>query len=185
MIDFDLYNYYKESNDHNIILTFKGAISQDILVEIGSLIKSKFALDKKIKQIFAVFVEMSQNIMHYSDERVFFDKDGKEVGVGIIIFTESNGSFYITSGNQVKSTKVEKITSRIEEVNNHSKEELRDLYLEKRKLPREAESKGAGLGLIDIARKTSGKIYYKISRINDEMSFMTMSVKFEKEHENG
>lgn len=50
MIDFDLYEYYRNNKDNNIILSFKGAVSQEILVEIGSMIRNKFTMQKDIKK---------------------------------------------------------------------------------------------------------------------------------------
>jgi hypothetical protein len=86
MLEFDLFNYYNQVKDHNILISFKGALSQEILVEMGDFIKNKISIDKKIKKIFAVFIELAQNIMHYSEEREIVK--GKSYGIGVITFTE-------------------------------------------------------------------------------------------------
>jgi len=184
MEEFDLYEYYKDNKNNNIILSFKGAVSQEILVEIGQIIRNKFGVDKSLKKIFSVFVEMSQNIMHYSSERVINPRDGKDVGVGIILFKEYENSFLLTSGNQLRNSIGQRVTSKIDKINELNKDELKELYIEQRRKPQEDESKGAGLGLIEIARKSAHKINYKITEINDESSFLVMNVKFNKEQSN-
>jgi len=180
LINFDLFEYYQLNKDRNIILTFKGAFSQEILVEIGDLLKKKFEVSKQIKKIFAVFVELSQNIMHYSAEVETIALDNKKLGVGIIIFTEDQKYFYITSGNLIKKNVGDRIKPKIDKVNTMNDEELKNYYSEQRRLPQEEGSKGAGLGFIDIARKSSGKIEYNIKELNDEHSFLILSVKFNK-----
>ncbi len=180
MLGFDLYKYYSNSKDHHIILTFKGALSQEILVEIGTIIKSKLIIDKQIKKIFAVFVEMAQNIMHYSDEREIDVNNSKEIGIGIILFTQDENKYLITSGNIVKNEKLNRIVNKIEFVNSHDSDGLKKAYNEQIRSPRESESKGAGLGFIEIARKSSGKINYIIDKVNDEKSFLVLTVSFDK-----
>jgi len=180
MIDFDLYDYYKNNKDNNIILSFKGAVSQEILVEIGSMIRNKFTMQKDIKKIFSVFVELSQNIMHYSAEREYSQKENSNVGVGIILFSEHQDYFYISSGNLIDNSLVDRIESKINKINSMSQDELKDYYQEQRRMPQEDGSKGAGLGFIDVARKSGNKVDYDMNRIDDKNSFFVLKVKFKK-----
>ncbi len=57
--------------EKNIVFFFLGALSQEILVEMGNQLKSHLGLSNKLKKIFSVFIELAQNIMHYSDEKEF------------------------------------------------------------------------------------------------------------------
>jgi hypothetical protein len=88
MMPFDLLKYYNDMNKSRILMTFKGAISQELLVELGSLVRNQLQHDDKIQRIFAVFVEMAQNILHYSAEKDLLQHIGKEVGVGVIVISE-------------------------------------------------------------------------------------------------
>jgi len=45
------------------------------------------------------------------------------------------------------------------------------------------ESKGAGLGLIEIARRATAPISYRFDPINDEMSYFSMYVEIAQEEE--
>lgn len=181
MLNFDLLDYYNNNKKNNIILSFKGAVSQEILVEIGSIIRNQFDIHKSIKKIFAVFVELAQNIMHYSAESEFSLREGKDVGVGIIIFSENEDYFYITSGNVVGTKKGKKVVEKIEKVNEMSADELKTYYKEQRRKPQADGSKGAGLGFIDIARKSNQKIDYQLKETEDGNSFLVLSVKFSKD----
>lgn len=181
MLEFDLFEYYKNNKQNNIILSFKGAVSQEILVEIGSIIRNQFDIHKSIKKIFSVFVELAQNIMHYSEEKEFSLREGKDVGVGIIIFSENDDYFYITSGNLINSERGKKVVEKINKVNQMSDDELKEYYKEQRRKPQPDGSKGAGLGFIDIARKSNQKIEYELKNTDNGDSFLVLTVKFSKE----
>lgn len=177
--NFSLIDYYTKFKDHNIILSFKGALSQELLVEMGSLVKNQVTITKQIKSIFAVFVELAQNIMHYSAETEMIN--GKAIGVGLLMFTDDGGNYNIYSGNMVKQGSIKQLTDKIDFINSLDLVELKDFYTKSRKLDRNSESKGAGLGLIDIARKSKSKIHYKIEDFTNEMSFFLINIKIAKE----
>lgn len=125
-------------------------------------------------------MELSQNIMHYSAEREFSQKENTNVGVGIILFSEHLDYFYISSGNLIDNKLVERITKKIEVINYIDQEELKEYYQEQRRKPQENDSKGAGLGFIDIARKSGNKIDYEMNVVDDSHSFFVLKVKFKK-----
>lgn len=175
----NLIEYYKQFKDQNILLSFNGAVSQELLVEMGVLVKNQVGVRTRIKKLFSVFVEVSQNIMHYS--AIKEKHDGKDIGVGIIVFTEDEEYFYIHSGNPIKKEIGNKIKDKVDYINSLSKEELKNLYHERRKLPAESESKGAGLGLIDIVRKSENPIEYEIKPLDNQMNFLHLSVRLKKE----
>jgi hypothetical protein len=60
------------------------------------------------------------------------------------------------------------------------KRELKEHYREVISEERQPGQVGAGLGLIDIARKSENQLEYEFSDINDDKSFFTLTVKFEK-----
>lgn len=172
-----VFQHYKEAKDFKSIVYFKGHISHEILGELGSMIKSSYGSESNIKKMFAVFIEMAQNILHYSAERYL----GNGGGVGIVMLNEEPTKFSLNSGNLIKNSKVEKIKSNIEKINSLNKEELKKLYKERIKEDRPEDSRGAGLGFIDIARKSDGPITFKIDPVDAEHSFLTLSVYFEKD----
>ncbi len=175
----DLFKYYDAANRHNVLLSFKGALSQEILVEMGNIVKNRINMNKKLKKLFSIFVELAQNIMHYSAERIAID--GKEVGVGIILFTEIDSGFTIYSGNVVDNDSLGKLTNKIDDLNNLDKDELKEMYSKNLREDRPDNSKGAGLGLIEIARKASGKIAYNKHRTDKGTTFVTIQVQIDKE----
>jgi len=187
MAELELLEYYKKMCERNIVLDFQGALSQDMVVGMAELIKSKFSQElgktNMVKRLFSIFIEMVQNIASYSAERVHLNNKTGDVGAGIIVVTEENKIYTITSGNLVNNPAVPQIMEHCQHINRMEKEELKQLYKTQIKSSREKGKKGAGLGLIDIARKSGNQIRFKITPVDDSHSFLVLSVKIQNDQE--
>jgi hypothetical protein len=176
----EAHKYYLESKESRVIFSFKGRFSQEILTELGSMIRTSLQAETKIKKIFGVFIEISQNILYYSDEREVGPR-GDEGGVGVVLFKEEGAEYLLSSGNVVTKDKVEGMKERIEIVNSMNKDQLKEYYQQQLRRDRPETSKGAGVGLIDIARKTDFPLLYEFIPIDEKYSFYTMTILFKKE----
>ncbi len=182
MTEFDLFDFYQKVKDMNILLQFKGAVSQEILIEIGEMINHHCKqYPTEIQKSFSVFVELSQNIMNYSAEKEVIN--GKEIGVGLLVFTEDENSYKIYSGNQILNNNISNITNKIDIINQSDCSTLKEMYKKQGKEPRNNKAKGAGLGLIFIARQSKSQIGYTINKINKDISFLELNVKIMKRGE--
>jgi len=179
-----LFEYYNKMCDQNIVLDFQGVMSQDLLVGMAEMIKNKFTqkFGKTIivKKMFSVFVELAQNIAYYSTERVELEKDKEKIGAGIIVVTQQNDHYTITSGNKIENQNAQKVSEKCEYLNKLNEEELKAVYKETLRAPRPEGKKGGGVGLMDILRKSKSKIEYMITPIDDKESFLVLSVKIKE-----
>jgi hypothetical protein len=191
MPELELLKYYKKMCERNIVLDFQGAMSQDMLVGMAELIKNKSLLDANrtstIKKVFSVFVEMAQNIARYSAERVQLNGTPGHIGVGagIIVVTETDRIYTITSGNQVQHHAIPPVIQLCDTINKMDKDKLKQFYKKQIKSARVKGKRGAGVGLIEIARKSGNPIQYKVTQIDDLNSFLVLSVKIQEENKNG
>jgi hypothetical protein len=179
----DVYRQYINLKESRIVLLFKGAVSQDTLVELGSLMlnPAKETVEENLmRKLFAILVEMAQNILHYSLEREFKAQLGRDVGVGVIIVEESEEEFIISSGNMVSGEAEILIRERCLHINSLSKEALREFYLKTRKQERSPEKKGAGLGLIDIARKSGHPLQFDFHAMEGGKAFFSLVARVDK-----
>ncbi|MCB1178934.1 MAG: SiaB family protein kinase [Leptospiraceae bacterium] len=176
----EIYNQYIANKQTRVIFSFKGRFSQEILTELGSMIRTSLQAETKIRKIFGVFIEISQNILYYSDEREV-GPTGDEGGVGIVLFQENDTDYILGAGNILDSSRCDGIKDKIEQVNSLNKDQLKEYYQKQLRQDRPQTSKGAGVGLIDIARKSDYPLGYSFTKIDEEKSFFTMSIKFKKE----
>jgi hypothetical protein len=170
--------------DSDIVMSFKGIITQELLADLGDIIRDHFEdlrhRPQIVKKIFSVFIEVAQNILHHSAEKIV-DDEGGERGAGIVMMREITGGFEIFSGNLIENEHSKSIEESCHLINSLDRKELRRVFKEKINSPLESGHRSAGLGLIDIARKSDNKIDFEINRINDDHSFLMLSVRIDKQ----
>ncbi|MEA1973319.1 MAG: DUF6272 family protein, partial [Candidatus Cloacimonadota bacterium] len=101
----ELYDFYNMFTSHSkkTIIFFKGNFTSEMLHEMAHSLKEHLAsLEKKniSRKIFAIFIELAQNIYHYSSEKI--DIDDKTMGDGIIHIYKDDGNYIIQSGNTIR-----------------------------------------------------------------------------------
>lgn len=176
----DVYDFYKKMEDENIILSFKGTFSEDLLTSILHIVEAKMGgmqiEPNKRKRVFKVLVECCQNLYHHIEEIEASDDELEQQKSALIIVKFKAGVFRITTGNFVRNDQIEELRAKLEIVNELNEDGLRELY--RTKLQNEGRTmKGtAGLGLIDIARKSKNKLDYEIINVTESISFFCLSV---------
>lgn len=120
------------------------------------------------------------NVLMYSSEkrRFIVPNDGMvDASQGIFILSCQEKKYFLQSGNVIEDSSIMGISERIDHLNTLDKAELKRFYKERmRSQNPNPESRGAGLGLIEIARRASSKIEYSFSPYGEGASFFTMSV---------
>ena len=175
----DLLAFKNEMTDKGVLYCLSGPISNDIIVVIGDSIRQRMKLaDVKSSitlKVFAIVVEQAQNIIRYSDEVIPEDfTSGELLRMGIIVVGYDNSHYYVLSGNMIKTKKVKHLKEKLEIIQKMDKVELKKYYKEQRKKGPDETSKGAGLGFIEMARKSSEKIQFEFKTIDENMSFFSM-----------
>ena len=86
--------------------------------------------------------------------------------------------FYsITCANKIENSKKEFLNKQLEEIKNMDKDSLKELYKETRKNgTTNKDSKGAGLGFIEMARKSTKPIEFNFEDIDEKHSFFSIKV---------
>jgi len=172
MLNQSLYSYKDALDKEGIIFTFCGPISHDIVEGVGITLKSQMQESDVQRttamKVFAIFIEQVQNVINYSQERNDFDSD---MGMGIIVVGEREGKYFIVGGNKMQNSKVAILESNLADLVAMNKDELKAFYKQKRHHNENDESKGAGLGFIEMARKASEPLTYSFEKIDNESSF--------------
>ena len=161
LMDFQRFNQLSHLllNDQ-FVLSYSGYVSEDILRAVGDTLRERLANHvsdtNQIRNIFSIFVELMQNIIRYGDDGLTISKQSEEKpAFGIVLVSQSEGRLSVMAGNFVTDEEARTLRERIESLANCDSEELRQLYRTKLREPVEETSKGASLGLIEIARRAS------------------------------
>jgi hypothetical protein len=124
-------------------------------------------------------VECLQNISKHADD--FADNDFLYSGRGIFMVSKGELEYTVTTGNAIDNSKREELTNMLETINSMEKEELNELYKKQIKEGRLSDKGGAGLGFIDIKRKTGKSLEYHFLPINDNISFFLLTSTISRE----
>jgi len=170
----------KTLKEKGILISFSGRFSQGIIEELGDAIKKHMETEdlprNDIYNVFAIFVEQTQNIKNYTAKKLDTIHYDSIVNSGIVTIGKKEEGYFISSGNLIENKDVEALAERINRISALDKSELKNLYKEQMKRELEQGSMGAGVGLIDIARKASNPVSYSINKVDDLLSFFTITV---------
>lgn len=172
-----VYEFYKSMKAHEITLVYEGEITHQITKAFTSLTESNMAKDDEPgtvqRKVFHVMVECLQNISKHADD--FTSSDFLFSGRGIFLVSKGDNEYSVTTGNAVDNDRIEELTNMLENINRMNKDELKELYKKQMKEGRLSDKGGAGLGFIDIKRKTGRDLEYHFLPISDDTSFFLLT----------
>lgn len=173
---------YATMTSGGILLKYQGAITTDVIDPLLSVVRHRLeCIEPNInlqKKVYTILMECAQNIYLHAGHA---GEGSAETSDGSISL-ESNGDGYtIISANLISNDKCPLLTEILEGINRQdSAEGIRNLYNQVMINKKFSNKGGGGLGLIDVARRTSGKLKYTIELIDNDYSFFTLYVAIKK-----
>lgn len=180
---FDLYN--KVYNE-NVLLMYKGAVTFDLVTSIIETLDRKIGnieTDKRVQKLFySAAVECVHNLYHHMDEvkGIFEEISEHDAKSGLITVIAKEKYYNILTGNFIPTSNTYDLKNKIDEINTTDKDGLRSLYKETLSNGEFSEKGTAGLGLIQLARKTGEKLNYKFDKVNSSYSYFTFQIKINR-----
>ncbi len=169
-------NLYDALIENGIYVVYIGKFNQRITKFFSEMVESELEkeCDNKItrRRVYHTIVEILQNMQRHADEL------GE--GSGLFMIGRKNHIYYIITSNKVLKSNVPKIKSTLDQINNATKEQLKEMYKKQLVEGRLSEKGGAGLGLIDIARKTDTKYEYLFIPINFELDYFVLKIEIDR-----
>lgn len=176
----NVYEYFKKMQDEHVILYFKGEITNNLLTSILQLLDDRLERkneDLKIRRrVFSILLECLQNIYNYQQFQKFTPEE-EIFQAATLMIRRTADAYYIMTGNYMYNERVEKLEKKIKKVNGMNSDELKEFYKEVINEQKHTDTGGAGLGLIDMARKSGEKIGYSFDEISEKHCFYSLQVK--------
>lgn len=163
-------------NDEGIVFSFSGLISQSLTAFMIKTVQEQ--LDETItdttmkKAIFLISAEQLQNVMSYSKNKNL-DTKSQCVSFGsfAVGFDKDKEKYFVTSSNEIDENDKEKITKSINFINTMQKEQLRKFLREQLRTAGNKHDRGAGVGFIEMAKRSSEKLEYSFEIFDDKLYF--------------
>lgn len=161
------YELYKSFKGSELSYIFHGQFSQDLTDQIVTLAEHGMGdvgeTAKLKKRVFSIMIESLQNITRHQDDT------GESPGFFAI--EKKEGNYFITTVNPILNENIAHVTSLLKKLESLTPEELK-LYYKAALVENQMSSKGgAGLGLIEMARKSNNKVSYHFHPINETYSY--------------
>lgn len=175
----DLFDLFTKLRDEGILFCFSGPTSQGILEGLGDALKQKMereaAGSEMIRRVFAVFVEQVQNVINYSAERVAGPPEAEgEMREGVVVVGRQGETCFVLVGNYLNWEEGQHLVEQVGRLRDMDKDQMKAYYREQRRKEPPAGSKGAGLGIIETARKASQPLELELKDTGQGRVFFTL-----------
>ena len=175
----DLVRLQHELSAQGILLSFSGPFSHSIIEELGNAVKNYLenaqATRTVLMDVFAVYIEQAQNVRNYITCWDQHPDQARLANSGIVVIAREDGRYVVSSGNLLKQTSAPPLTAHLERLRALAKAGLKALYREQLRQPL-TPTGGAGLGLIEMARKATAPLEYAFSTVDDRYVFFSLRV---------
>ncbi len=170
-----VYELHKAMQEQSLILVYEGEFTQEITKSVLAMAErnmDSMGEESSVKRkVFNVMVECLQNIVKHGEGY----KMSEEYEYNSVFMIGKRGDEYIiASGNPLANEDVEKLRDKLDQVNSLDKDGLKQLYKDIIKTTSLSDKGGAGLGFVDMARKSGQKLEYDFVDIDGKTSFFSL-----------
>lgn len=164
-----------------VLVSYKGELCVQVIDDLLLSIDQKFGnTELKIrKRVFSIATECLQNVHHHAHHATCIGApEGYSLNkyLSFEIFKDENG-YSIHVGNYICNSVKQDIINRITGVNNANLSELRQMYINQLISKRRAGSVTAGLGFIEMAKRSKNRLEYEFEPVDQFASILRVKIK--------
>jgi len=167
----------EEITREGVMICFNGAFVHSIIEELGNALRRYLQAQEEEKKSFAldafsVYIEQAQNIRNYLARKRFTDAAAASA---IIVIARRGDHYVVSSGNVVDGEDRTALAARLEQIRSADAAELRKLFKERLRSGRREPEGGAGIGLIEVARRCTEPLQYAFHPVEGGRSFFCLT----------
>ncbi len=167
-------NIYDEMAENGISIVYLGGFHHQITKMFARMAEEDMGRKDEekstIRKVYSVMVETLQNITKHSDEIV----DKFHIGKGLFLIGQKEDIYYVITANKVTQQKKKYLEETIKQVNEANRDELKSMYKKQITEGCISEKGGAGLGLIEVAKRTRNKLVYQFLPLDEKNEFFIL-----------
>jgi hypothetical protein len=173
-----------EVEHSNILVSYKGSMNHDTLGEISRVIRqyANKISTKVSRKLFAIFIEIAQNIAYYSCERNYLGTEYYDAGIGSIIIKEYDKFYKIIAGNVVTKADADKIRHKFAQIADLNREELRDYKRTLRGQGEELNMNKGNIGLLQIILTSRNPLHIELIPLDEQCAFYCLTANIDKSY---
>ena len=172
-----IFDLHKTMLDNNLILVYEGEFTQEITKSVLAMAERNMdssGEESAVKRkVFNVMVECLQNIVKHAD-------DVANNHSAVFMVGKQEDKYIIISGNPIVNENIDILKGKLDQINDLDKDGLKELYKNIIKNTEISDKGGAGLGFVDMARKSGNKLDYSFEDLGDGNSFFCLRSSIER-----
>ncbi len=157
-------------NNYQLNYAYNGDFTNDLTERILALAETNMEVESESlkikKKVYFIIVESLQNITRHQGS----SKDTRLMD-GFFSIHKFLGGYLIGSGNEVENGHIASLSQKLDKVNSMNPDELKDYQKEVLSAGGFSEKGGAGLGLIEMVRKSGNKLSYDFKKLDEQNSY--------------
>lgn len=161
----------KMMNEH-LMFVYRGVVTSENSVPLLMLLEkemenSEFGFVGR-KRLFMFVLESLQNVSRHN-------RNSAHAGMSMVIYSKTGSGYTVTTGNVLPNSGIDDLKRRLEEINSLENKEVRNVYRQMLSSAEFSSKGGAGLGLIEMAKKTGNKLDFDFVPVNEDHSYFVLS----------
>jgi hypothetical protein len=166
---------FQDLKNDNLSFVYQGGFNDIItsrIIELSEHNVKVSELNKIKKKVSFIIIECFQNVIRHSKTEQLPQLDSN----GLFVARNIGRTYSIFSANLVNRNSIFELQIKLDSLQSMKKEELHAMYMNLLETGQLSESGGAGLGLLEMARKSKNKINYEFDLIDDDHAFFYFNV---------
>jgi hypothetical protein len=170
---------YAFVSSDEVLLEHQGPVSREVLLDILPKIEDLLADDgvkkQKLRKIINISIEALQNLQLHSFP--YQDCDYTDLPP-MFILTSCQSCIGITIGNLIANDERTVLQDKLNKINSLNDEEIKFLYgvIMKQTVVKFSTKGGAGLGLIDMKKKSGNPLEFGFQDIDEHVSYFNLKI---------
>lgn len=177
-----VYPFLKGLREHEITLAFEGEIDHEAMKTFTNMAEGRLSKESEnetvVRKVYHVMVECLQNISKHAYHGS--ESNSERSNHGVLVVSRNEKEYFVTTGNAIESNHVPGLEDLLKEINAMDQGELDKSYKKQLKEGHLSEKGGAGLGFIDIRRKTRNGLEYHFLPLEAEYTLFLLTSKISR-----
>ncbi len=155
-----------------LMFVYRGEVTGDNSIPLLMLLEremqgSEFAFIGR-KRLFMFVLESLQNVSRHSP-------GPEHAEMSLVVFAKNDTGYTVTTANVLESSSTAGLKRKLDEINSLDTEEIRTIYRQMLGNAEFSTKGGAGLGLIEMAKKTGNRLDYDFVELGGGFSYFILS----------
>lgn len=183
-------SFKKAMTKSNLNVVYLGNVTQSTIESITDMISedlnTRHENRRVTKRVYHVMMESLQNICKHADSQSDEESNSLEDGLvkqGIFLIGHDEKEYFITTGNNIEIKSAMALRDVMDKINALDSDGIKQMYRDAMEDSEIGETGGAGLGFIDIAKKTGTQYEYYFEPDSETSCFFILTMRVPKETE--